>query len=159
MTTIIQVTTTAHVEMARRLFSEYASSLDIDLDFQGFDDELATLPGQYAPPSGALLLALEGEAAVGCVALRPIEPPRVGELKRLYVAPAGRGKGIGLALTEAIIQAARASGYERLRLDTLPTMDAAQRMYERLGFRDIAPYRYNPVDSARYLELELTPRP
>jgi len=144
--------------MARSLFAEYASSLDIDLGFQGFDDELTALPGQYVPPSGALLLALEGGDAVGCVALRPIEPPRVGELKRLYVAPAGRGRGVGLALTQAAIDAARAAGYESIRLDTLSTMDAAQRMYERLGFRDIEAYRFNPVESARFLELELRPR-
>lgn len=158
MTAIIQVTSPAHVEEARRLFAEYALSLDIDLSFQGFEEELAALPGEYVPPLGALLLALAGEDAVGCVALRPIEPPRVAELKRLYVAPAGRGKGIGLALTQAAIEAARTAGYESIRLDTLRTMDAAQRMYERLGFRDIAAYRYNPDESARYLELELGPK-
>jgi ribosomal protein S18 acetylase RimI-like enzyme len=155
MTRIVQAVTDFHVESAKRLFSDYVASLDIDLGFQDFQSELAALPGDYVPPLGALLLAIEGDAALGCVALRPLELPAVAELKRLYVAPGGRGQGIGFALTEAVLDVARAAGYERVRLDTLPSMDAAQRMYDRLGFRDIDAYRYNPVESTRYLEIEL----
>lgn len=161
MTRIVQATTRTHIEAARQLFSEYAATLGIDLEFQGFQKELATLPGDYVPPLGALLLAFHGDDTLGCVALRPLEPPRalmtprVAELKRLYVAPAGRRQGIGLELTQAALKAARGARYERVRLDTLPSMDAAQRLYERLGFRDIDAYRYNPVASTRYLGLEL----
>lgn len=152
---IATATTDEHIDAARRLFSEYAASLGIDLGFQGFESELANLPGDYAPPHGALLLALQGEDAVGCAALRPLDTPGIAEMKRLYVTPGGRGRGIGPRLTGAIIEAARVAGYERIRLDTLPTMGSAQRMYERFGFRDIEAYRYNPVDATRFLELEL----
>jgi len=156
MVRIVQATTEDDIQAARRLFSDYAASLGIDLGFQDFESELATLPGDYAPPQGALLLAVEDDRVLGCVALRPLEPAaRMGELKRLYVSPAGRGQGIGLTLTLAILHAARSAGYERVRLDTLPSMQTAQRMYERLGFRDIDAYRYNPVESARFLELKL----
>ncbi|MCX6363276.1 MAG: GNAT family N-acetyltransferase [Actinobacteria bacterium] len=154
MTEIVQATSRDDVDAARRLFEEYASSLDIDLDFQDIASELEGLPGEYVPPSGALFLAIDGAEAVGCVALRPFEPPRVAEIKRLYVVPAARDRGLGMRLSEAVVGVARAAGYERVRLDTLSSMQAAQRLYERLGFHDIDAYRLNP-HQARYLELEL----
>ena len=140
----------------RALFREYADSIGVDLCFQDFETELATLPGAYRPPSGALLLAARGGEAAGCVALRPLEPPAVAELKRLYVRPGARGIGLGAALTEAALDLARTAGYQRIRLDTLPTMAAAQVLYRRLGFREVAPYRLNPIPGALYMELELT---
>jgi putative acetyltransferase len=154
LTEIVRATSPSDVDRARRLFEEYAASLDIDLGFQDFASELAGLPGEYAPPSGALLLAMDGDEAVGCVALRPLEPPHVAEIKRLYVVPAARHRGLGIRLAEAALSAARAAGYARVRLDTLSSMQAAQRLYESLGFHDIDAYRHNPHE-ARYLELEL----
>lgn len=139
----------------RALFLEYAGSLDVHLGYQGFDAEVATLPGDYAPPRGALLLAVEDGASVGCVALRPLTWPEAAELKRLYVAPAGRGRGVGERLTRAALDAAAAIGYRRICLDTLPSMVGAQRLYEALGFRDVEPYRYSPVAGTRYMELRL----
>jgi ribosomal protein S18 acetylase RimI-like enzyme len=153
---IIQATLPAHVAAAGRLFIDYAASLEIDLGFQDFAAEVAGLPGEYAPPFGALLLAVEGGDAQGCVALRPLEPPLVAELKRLYVSPTARGERLGVRLAEVALATARSAGYERIRLDTLPSMQAALRLYERLGFRDIDAYRHNPVQGARYLELGLT---
>lgn len=145
-----------HLDAVRRLFADYAASLDVDLAYQGFTSELEGLPGDYAPPRGALFLALgASDAALGCVALRPLEWPRAAELKRLYVTPAGRGSGLGLALSLQAVDAAREAGYERIRLDTLPSMAAAQRMYERMGFVDIAPYRFSPVAGTRYMEKVL----
>lgn len=138
----------------RALFEEYAASLAFELDFQGFADELAGLPGAYAPPRGRLLLALDGGSAVGCVALRPVDG-RTAELKRLYVRPRARGSGAGRRLTEAAVAAARAAGYERIVLDTVPGMEAAQALYRSLGFADTAPYRFNPVEGASFLELRL----
>ena len=139
----------------RELFQEYAGSLDVDLCFQGFAAELAGLPGAYLAPGGALLLARDAGQVLGCVALRPLEAPAIAELKRLYVRPNGRGRGAGLALTEAALTRARASGYRRVRLDTLPAMGEAQALYRKLGFVDIAPYRHNPIPGARYMELRL----
>lgn len=146
------------IEHARDLMREYAGTLGVDLSFQHFDDELASLPGAYAPPAGALLLAVEGSTALGCIALRPLEPPDVAELKRLYVRPAARGRGLGEALSKAMLEFARTAGYRRVRLDTLPTMQAAQALYERLGFAPIAPYTHNPVPETRFLELVLERR-
>jgi putative acetyltransferase len=140
----------------RRLFEEYAASLDTDLCFQGFAEELASLPGHYAPPRGRLLLALQNGQAAGCVALRPLEPG-VCEMKRLYVRPPFQAHGIGRVLVDRIIQEARQSGYQRMRLDTLPSMTAARALYRRLGFQEIAPYRSNPVEGAVFLELQLDP--
>lgn len=140
----------SEVEEARVLFREYAASLPFALDFQDFDQELADLPGPYAPPRGALLLA-RGE---GCVGLRPLDPTTC-ELKRLYVRPSTRGTGLGRRLAEAIVAEARSLGYARMRLDTLPGMEAAQSLYARLGFYEIEGYRPNPIPGARFLELEL----
>jgi len=152
---ITQVEHPAEIDDARALFEEYASSLGIDLCFQSFDKELAALPGDYTPPNGRLLLAVENDEVTGCVALRKIGE-RVCEMKRLYVRPAFRGTGLGRTLTETIIQAAREIGYARMRLDTLPgKMDRAIAMYESLRFTRIEPYYHNPVAGAVFMELEL----
>ena len=143
------------VAEARRLFVEYAESLNMSLCFQGFDRELASLPGDYAPPKGALLLAERSGEVVGCVAMRPLEPPGIAELKRLYVRPAGRGLGAGRALTEAVLDLARAAGYDRIRLDTLPGMKSAQALYRTLDFKEIPPYRPDPIEGAFYMERAL----
>lgn len=147
------------MEVVRELFREYAEGLGIDLSFQGFEEEVRDLPGAYAPPPGALLLALEeGETAMrralGCVAVRRLDA-ETAEMKRLYLRPAARGRGLGRALAEAALAEARKLGYRRLRLDTLPGMEAAQAIYRELGFREIAAYRANPVPGARFLEIEL----
>ena len=140
---------------ARRLFRAYADWLAVDLRFQDFERELATLPGAYAPPRGRLLLAKIGGEAAGCVALRPLEPG-ICEMKRLWVEPGFAGAGLGRALAEAIIDAARDAGYERMRLDTIPErMPAAQHLYRSLGFVEIPPYYANPLDGVAMLELEL----
>lgn len=138
----------------RALFEEYAASLPMSLDFQGFDRELAELPGDYAPPRGALLVARAGEEIVGCVALRPIDSTTC-EMKRLFIRPSQRGSGLGRQLVQAIVARGRALGYERMRLDTGPWMKAAHALYTEAGFREIPQYTVNPVPGARFLELEL----
>lgn len=144
----------AELPLVRELFREYASLPEVGLCVRGMEAELAGLPGEYAPPSGRLLLAEAGGAVIGCVALRPVDE-HTGEMKRLYVRPAARGSGAGRALAERVIAEARRIGYRRLVLDTLPSLVAAIRLYESLGFRDIAPYHANPVPGARYLGLDL----
>ena len=143
-----------HLPTVRTLFREYADGLGVDLGFQGFERELAELPGDYVPPPGRLLLAFAGDEAAGCVALRPFEPG-VCELKRLYVRAAYRGTGLGRRLAEAVVDAGRVAGYDRMRLDTLPTMTAARELYRSLGFTEIEAYRPNPVHGTTYFELAL----
>jgi len=139
---------------ARRLFEEYAASLDFDLSFQDFDREVASLPGDYAPPRGAILLAEDDSGVAGCVALRPLADGTC-EMKRLYVRPAQRGSGLGKLLAEAVLAEARVRGYRSMRLDTVPGMEAAMALYRSLGFREIGPYRANPIPGALFMEREL----
>lgn len=151
---IAEVTDPARMDVVGELFREYQRSIGVDLCFQGFAEELATLPGAYAPPRGRLLLATIGDHPVGCVALRPLDGD-AAEMKRLYVRPAGRGQGLGRRLATAIIEAARALGYRRVRLDTLASMTDAIALYRALGFVEIPPYRPNPLPGPRYFELVL----
>jgi putative acetyltransferase len=151
---IIEAETPESVAIVRRLFEEYAISLELDLGFQRFAEELAGLPGEYTRPAGGLLLGFDGPEPVGCVGFRPLEPG-IAEMKRLYVRPIARGGGWGRRLAERAVSDAREAGYRRMRLDTLPAMRSAQSLYLALGFGEIAPYRHNPVPGARFLELEL----
>jgi putative acetyltransferase len=153
--TLTQAESPLQIAQARELFLEYAQSLGFSLCFQNFDKELAGLPGDYAPPEGRLLLAeLESQLAA-CVALHKLED-RICEMKRLYLRPQFRGKGLGRALAERIIAEARQIGYQRMRLDTVePVMKDAVAMYRKLGFKEIAPYCPNPMAGAMYMELEL----
>lgn len=148
----------ADIAAIRTLFLEYAASLDVDLAYQAFQNEVASLPGDYAPPRGCLLLARDGGAARACVGVRPLDD-NVCEMKRLYVRPEARGSGIGRTLTIAAIEFGRAAGFRAIRLDTLPSMAAAQVLYRSLGFRDIAPYRFSPVAGNVFMELQLAPPP
>ncbi len=152
---LIQAVSVEYIEQARKLFIEYADSLDFNLSFQHFEEELKNLPGAYAPPSGRLLLAHHQGQAAGCVALRPLDR-QICEMKRLYVRSAYRGKGVGRVLVDRIIGEARTIGYERMRLDTIESsMQDAIALYRRRGFREIVPYRSNPIAGALYLELLL----
>ncbi|HYP54099.1 MAG TPA: GNAT family N-acetyltransferase [Pyrinomonadaceae bacterium] len=151
---IVHAETGAHLALVRELWLEYAASLGVDLSFQNFDRELADLPGDYARPRGRLLLALSGDEAAGTAALHEFDGDAC-EMKRLYVRPAFRGTGLGRRLAEAIIAEARAAGYRRMLLDTLPTMTGAAALYRTLGFQPIAPYRYNPVEGSLFMELKL----
>ena len=142
----------------RDIFTEYAGTLTVDLDFQGFQTELADLPGDYAPPRGALLLARVDGMLAGCCALRPMDSsdyPNAAEMKRLFVRKAFRGFGLGRQLTEAILDEARRAGYSSVLLDTLDEMEAARALYEDLGFEEIPPYYHNPYAGAHYLKVEL----
>lgn len=177
---IVQADTPEALAFTAALFREYAASLSVDLAFQNFEKELADLPGEYAPPKGRLLLAMLGNPSdrvhakgyansstssassissascppSGCIALRKMDATSC-EMKRLYIRPEFRGRGIGRALAEAVIAAAREIGYQRMRLDTLPEMSRAQILYESLGFNEIPSYRFNPVPGTRFLELTL----
>lgn len=144
-----------HVEAVRAIFREYAEGLGIDLCFQHFDTELAELPGIYAAPHGRVLLAWHDDEVVGCVGLRPLEDGAC-EMKRLYVRPAGRGKQLGRRLVDTIIQAAKETGYTKIRLDTLPHLKTALHIYDTLGFVRIPAYVFNPIEGVVFLELDLT---
>ncbi len=157
MIELIRATSDKDISAARRLFREYEESLDFDLDFQDFERELAGMPGAYVPPTGRLRLALLNGEAVGCVAIRNLEGD-ICEMKRLYVQPAQRRRGIGRMLAEAGVRDARELGYRSIRLDTVPSMTAATELYRSLGFVEIDPYRYNPLAGAIYMELELHDR-
>lgn len=148
----------ASIAAVRTLFVEYAASLDVDLAYQSFQDEVASLPGDYAPPRGCLLLAREGLDAIACVGVRPLDAD-VCEMKRLYVRREGRGTGIGRELAVAAIEFGRAAGFRAMRLDTLPSMAAAHTLYHTLGFRSIPPYRFSPVAGNMFMELALVPSP
>ncbi len=148
----------AHLETVREIFREYAQGLGVDLCFQGFEQELAQLPGDYAPPRGTLLLALVDGAVAGCCALRPLDSsdyPNAAEMKRLYVRKAFRGFGLGRRLAEATLDAARLGGYASVLLDTLSDMEAARALYGELGFEEIPPYYHNPIAGAHYLKVDL----
>jgi putative acetyltransferase len=151
---IFQSQSPAHISQARELFLEYAQSLGFSLCFQNFDTELADLPGKYAPPDGRLLLAETDSQLAGCVALRKLED-HICEMKRLFVRPQYRGKGLGRILAERLISEARQIGYTRMRLDTVePFMKDAVAMYRRFGFIEIEPYCENPIAGALYMELQ-----
>ena len=146
----------AHLDEVRGIFREYSGTLGIDLCFQGFEEELAGLPGRYAEPEGCVLLAWDGGQVVGCGAIR-LSEPGVAEMKRLYVRPAGRGMGLGRMLADRLCDYARGQGYASIRLDTLRSMTAANALYESMGFREIPAYVFNPNVGVRYMGLELVP--
>jgi ribosomal protein S18 acetylase RimI-like enzyme len=155
MLTIKQVETLGEVESTRLLFDEYVAWLGVNLCFQNYDKEVAELPGEYVPPAGRLYLATGGDKIAGCIALRKLED-EVCEMKRLFVRPEFRAKRLGRTLVDRIIEDARAIGYKRMRLDTLPgKMDQAIAMYRSLGFQEIPRYYNNPYDTALFMELEL----
>lgn len=154
MIDLVKVKTDEQLDNIRELFKEYEESLGFDLHFQDFNEEYAGLPGEYAPPDGCLLLALYKDLVAGCVALRKMQEG-ICELKRMYVRPQYRRKGIGRAMVQEIIAQARAIGYSRVRLDTINTMKEAIVLYRSLGFKEIKAYRYNPIDGANYMELIL----
>jgi len=155
MLTIDDAFTPEAILEVHTLFEEYAASLEVDLCFQGFEQELAALPGDYARPHGRLLLAWWNDEVAGCVALRRIDP-NICEMKRLYVRPSYRSHGVGRALALRVIGEARQAGYRSMRLDSLPSMKSALRLYRTLGFQNIASYRDNPVEGTAFLELQLT---
>lgn len=155
---IVAPRTAAEIDALREIFREYAASLKVDLCFQDFDEELRTLPGEYAEPRGALLLAHVDGQIGGCCALRPLDSvdyPNACEMKRLYVRPTFRGLGLGRQLAEAIMDAARVGGYATVLLDTLDDMEAARTLYEDVGFVEIPPYYHNPIAGAHYLKADL----
>lgn len=150
------VTTPEDLSGTIALFREYAASLDTDLSFQDFDSEVTNMPGKYAHPTGALLLArTDTGLPIGCVGLRSLGDHETCEMKRLYVSPLGRGTGLGKALTLEVLDQARRMGYRRVRLDTLRSMTGAMALYEKLGFSEVEPYYNNPLEGTRFLELNL----
>jgi len=151
---IVTATSAAEIAAARDLIKEYGESLGVDLSFQDFQTELERLPGEYAPPKGALLLARIGDSYAGCVALRSWSST-VCEMKRLYVRPRWRGRGIGQRLIDEILDVARRAGCSAMRLDTLPSMSAARALYESIGFRPIAPYYDSPIHGTTFMEIDL----
>jgi putative acetyltransferase len=158
VTTVIAAHTVAHYDAARILFKEYAASIGIDLGFQGFAEELASLPGDYIQPRGALFIALIDSEAAGCCALRPLDSvdyANACEMKLLYVRPAFRGVGLGRLLAEAILEHASLAGYASILLDTLDDMESARALYEELGFEEIPPYYFNPIAGSHYLKASL----
>ena len=153
-TVIVPAISPPQVAAARELFLAYQADIGVDLTHQGFEGELAGLPGAYAPPGGRLLLAAPGATYLGCVAVRPLEPG-ICEMKRLYVRPAARGTGLGRRLVLAILASARELGYQRMRLDTLGSMSAAIGLYRSLGFVEIPPYTPNPLHGPKFFERVL----
>jgi len=158
MLKIIPVENGEDLRRARLLFEEYAASLDFNLCFQNFEEELAKLPGDYTPPSGCLFLGIYDGHEAGCIALRRISRD-VCEMKRLYVRPRFRGSGIGRSLAKAVIEQAKEMGYSGMRLDTVPAMERARALYASLGFKEIPPYCHNPIPGAVFLELKFNPGP
>ena len=154
MIRLAQVASPEAVAVARELFIEYQLAIGVDLCFQGFQAEVAALPGAYAPPRGRLLLAWVDGRPAGCGALRPLSGD-AAEMKRMWVRPAFRGHGLGRAVALALLEAARAEGYARVRLDTLPVMAEAQALYRSLGFGVVPPYGDNPHPGAIHMELAL----
>ena len=155
---LLQADTPELLQLARELLREYAASLHVDLCFQDFDAELAALPGDYAPPGGALLLAFADDALAGCGALRPlpdVDHANACEMKRLFVRRAFRRFGLGRVLAQALIDNAAGAGYSSMLLDTLDEMESARALYANLGFEEVAPYYFNPIPGAHYLKVEL----
>ena len=155
---LLTPTSPDQLQATRLLFEEYAAQLGVDLRFQDFEAELAALPGNYAAPQGALLLALVDGEIAGCCALRPLDSvdyPNACEMKRLYVRKAFRRLGLGRQLAEATLDAAKVAGYHHLLLDTLSEMESARALYVDLGFEDIPPYYHNPIAGAHYLKVDL----
>jgi ribosomal protein S18 acetylase RimI-like enzyme len=154
MITVLRGETPGALDMIRRLIVEYAASLPVDVSHERIEDEMKKLPGDYASPRGTLLLAMDGEHPIGCAALRPVDS-EVCELKRVYVRPEARGRGIGRLLIVTLICSAQRMGYRRIRLDTIPELKPALGLYRSLGFRFIAPYRVIPTERALFMELRL----
>lgn len=151
---IRHATSASDIEIVHRLFEDYAQWIQIDLSFQNFGEELKQLPGEYAPPTGVLLVAFADEAPAGCIAVRRLDEQSC-EMKRLFVRDGCRGLGLGGQLARRAIDWARGAGYPRMRLDTLPSMGEAQKLYARLGFVETPAYRFNPVEGARFMSLDL----
>jgi len=149
-------TSTEELSAIAELFKDYTTWLDLDLTFQDYATELAYLPGKYAPPAGALFIALNNDGVpLGCVALRPMAEPSICEMKRLYISPEGRGLGLGKRLVIKVLNEAKQIGYRKMRLDTLPRMQSAVTLYEKLGFVKIDPYYETPLEGTLFLELDL----
>jgi putative acetyltransferase len=151
---IISAESAAQLSIIRTIFREYEQFLNVDLCFQGFEEELANLPGKYAPPSGALFLAVEDNSVAGCVAVRGLESD-ICEMKRLYTRPSYRSKGLGRQLAQKIILQAQELGYELMRLDTLEILTEAMSLYQSLGFKKTGAYYHNPLENVIYWELPL----